>query len=153
MPSILAKDLMTSPAVTITPEATLKEAAQLMLGEKVHCLPVLDRAQRLVGIITDTDFSVHSGRPLTRNSNLYLVLGHLTSGGEIEGEFRNSSIRKISDVMNRTVDSVHQEATIEEIATTMLRHQVHHLPVVSDDKVIGIITPFDLMKLVVSNRG
>ena len=80
MPPILAKDLMTSPAITITPEATIKEAAQLMLDKRVHCLPVLNTNQRLVGIITNTDFSVHSGKLPTRNSNLFVVLGHLTSG-------------------------------------------------------------------------
>lgn len=153
MPSVLAKDLMTSPAITINPEATIKEAVQLMLDKRVHCLPVLDTANRLIGIITNTDFSVHSGKLPTRNPNLFYVLGHLTSGKEIEGEFRDSSTRKVSEVMNSSVDSVPLEATVEEIATTMLRHQIHHLPVVNGNEVIGIITPFDLMKLVLSDQN
>jgi CBS domain-containing protein len=82
---------------------------------------------------------------------LFYVLGHLTSGKEIESEFRDSSTRKVSEVMNSSVDSVRLEATVEEIATTMLRHQIHHLPVVNENEVIGIITPFDLMKLVLSD--
>ena len=153
MPSVLAKDLMTSPAITINPEATIKEAVQLMLDKRVHGLPVLDTANRLIGIITNTDFSVHSGKLSTRNPNLFYVLGHLTSGKEIEGEFRDSSTRKVSEVMNSSVDSVQLEATVEEIATTMLRHQIHHLPVVNGNEVIGIITPFDLMKLVLSDQN
>ena len=151
MTSVLAKDLMSSPAITITPEATIKDAVELMLDKKVHCLPVLDTAKRLIGIITNTDFSVHSGKLPTRSPNLFYVLGHLTSGKEIESEFRDTSTRKVSEVMNSSVDSVRLEATVEEIAATMLRHQIHHLPVVNENEVVGIITPFDLMKLVLSD--
>ncbi len=51
---VMAADLMTSPAVTITPEDTVEHAARLMRGRKVKRLPVVD-AGRLVGIISRTD--------------------------------------------------------------------------------------------------
>lgn len=151
MKSSRAKDLMSSPAITITPDSTVGEAVHLMMDKRVHCLPVVDSEERLVGIITNTDFSIRSGKLPTRNSHLFYVLGHLTSGEEIEGEFRDSSTRRIKEVMNTSVDSISEEASVGEIATMMLRHQVHHLPVVNNGKIVGIISPFDIMKLVLGS--
>jgi CBS domain-containing protein len=47
--------LMSKPAITVRPEATLLEAARTMAGNAVHALPVVDEAQHLLGIITTTD--------------------------------------------------------------------------------------------------
>src|SRR5438034_1218009 len=53
--AVTAADLMTSPAVTISPDDTVEHAAKLMYDRKVKRLPVLDRGGRLVGIISRTD--------------------------------------------------------------------------------------------------
>ena len=47
-------NVMSSPAVTVSPDATVKEAARLMAERKIGCLPVLDDAQ-LIGLVTETD--------------------------------------------------------------------------------------------------
>jgi CBS domain-containing membrane protein len=52
--TIRVKEVMSEPAITIAPEATVKEAARLMIEHKIGCLPVVDR-QALVGIVTETD--------------------------------------------------------------------------------------------------
>ncbi len=52
--TIAVKEVMQSPPITIAPHASVKEAARLMLEEKIGCLPVLDGA-KLVGIVTETD--------------------------------------------------------------------------------------------------
>jgi CBS domain-containing protein len=50
------KEVMTTEVITIPPEAALAEAASTMLERKIGCLPVLDGARRLVGILTESDF-------------------------------------------------------------------------------------------------
>ncbi len=52
---VMAAELMTSPAVTVTPDDTVERAARLMRGRKVKRLPVVDAGGRLVGIISRTD--------------------------------------------------------------------------------------------------
>ncbi|HWP58611.1 MAG TPA: CBS domain-containing protein [Candidatus Acidoferrales bacterium] len=56
--SFRVKELMCSPVFTISPEATLKEAARLMAEKRIGCLPVVDGSQ-LVGLITVTDILRH----------------------------------------------------------------------------------------------
>lgn len=52
--TIVVKEVMKYPPITIAPHASVKEAARLMMEEKIGCLPVLDGA-KLVGIVTETD--------------------------------------------------------------------------------------------------
>jgi acetoin utilization protein AcuB len=48
------KEVMSEPAITVSPETTVKEAAALMIEHKIGCLPVVDE-HTLVGIVTETD--------------------------------------------------------------------------------------------------
>jgi CBS domain-containing protein len=52
--TLSVKEVMSEPAITISPEATIKEAARLMIERKIGCLPVIEGG-RLVGIVTETD--------------------------------------------------------------------------------------------------
>lgn len=52
--TIKVKEVMSEPAITVSPEATAKDATRLMLEHKIGCLPVVE-GHRLVGIVTETD--------------------------------------------------------------------------------------------------
>ena len=52
--SVSVKEVMEEPAVTISPEASVKEAAALMVQRRIGCLPVVEK-DRLTGIVTETD--------------------------------------------------------------------------------------------------
>jgi CBS domain-containing protein len=52
--TIRVKEVMSEPAITVSPEAPVKEATRLMLDRKIGCLPVVD-GHSLVGIVTETD--------------------------------------------------------------------------------------------------
>jgi CBS domain-containing protein len=56
--TLRVKEVMSEPAITISPEATIKEAARLMIERKIGCLPVVEGG-RLVGIVTETDILRH----------------------------------------------------------------------------------------------
>ena len=52
--TILVKEIMSHPPVTISPDAPIKDAAHLMIDKKIGCLPVME-GEKLVGLITETD--------------------------------------------------------------------------------------------------
>ena len=54
-----AKDIMSTPVLTISPDATVGEAAGLMLEKHVSCLPVVDEQEQLVGMLAHSDFELH----------------------------------------------------------------------------------------------
>lgn len=114
-------DLVAKEPISINPEATIREAAQLMSVERVSSLLILED-ELLVGMITDRDL---------RTRVVAVGLAYDTPVREI----MTAKLHKI------TADTLGFEALL-----TMTRLGVHHLPVVSRGKVTGIITPNDLIR-------
>ena len=69
-----AKDIMSTPVLTISPDATVGEAAGLMLEKQVSCLPVVDDEEQLVGMLTHSDFELHR-KLIGMTDDLYELLG------------------------------------------------------------------------------
>ena len=147
---MLAKELMTSPVVTIQDDSTVGDAAQLMLDREISALPVTDGGGNLVGILTHSDFGLSPKfRPLMEN--VYSLLGATTTPQHLEETARQVRSKRIRDVMRRNVTTVQQNATIDEIARLMIQRQIHRLPVMDGARVVGIITRHDFLKMITSD--
>jgi CBS domain-containing protein len=144
-----ARDLMTTSVITIRPDATVGEAARLMLERNASCLPVVDEQGQLVGILTHTDFGLHPKyQPLV--DNVYSLLGSSTTPQHIEEVSRKVSSKPVEEVMRHPVVTIQEDASIEEVTELMLRQEVHRLPVMRDSQLVGIITSHDFLKLFAS---
>ncbi len=109
------KDIMNK-AVVIDKDINVKEAARIMADRKIGSLIIADK-DRILGIITDTD-----------------VLRNIS---KLES--------KISKVMSRNVVTIDQEESIDSAAREMRNNKIKRLPVVKNDKLVGIITATDLI--------
>jgi CBS domain-containing protein len=128
------QDWMTENPATISTDATLAEAYDLMLEREVRRLPVVDRD--LVGIITFGD--VLREVPVT--------------GEEADTETRLLLTEKcVRDVAVYDPITINPSATIQEAAERMLEYGVSGLPVVRNGKLVGIITESDIFRLVVES--
>ena len=146
---MLARDLMTASVVTIQPDATVGEAAQLMLERNISCLPVVDEQDHLVGILTHTDFGLHPKyHPLAEN--VYSLLGAAMTPQHIEEVSRKVSSKLVKDVMRHPVVTVQEDASMAAVTKLMLRREIHRLPVLRDSQLVGIITNHDFLKLIAS---
>ena len=144
---MLARDLMTSPVITIREDATVSDAAKLMLEKDVSALPVLNNSNKLVGILTHSDFGLSPKfRPLVEN--VYSLLGTTTTPEHLEETAHQVGNKRVQDVMRRNIITVQQDASIENLARLMMRSQIHRLPVVDDGKLVGIVTRHDFLKLI-----
>ena len=144
---MFARDIMTTPVITIKEDATVGEAARLMLDKDVSVLPVLNRDDRLVGILTHSDFGLSPKfRPLV--DNVYSLLGASTTTHHLEETARRVGSKRVGDVMRRHIITVHQDDGVEHVARVMMRSQVRRLPVVDGGKLVGIITRHDFLKLI-----
>lgn len=142
-----ARDLMNTSVVTIRPDATIGEAARLMLEKGASCLPVVDDGDHLVGILTHTDFGLHPKfRPLM--DNVYSLLGSSTTTQHIREVSRAVSKKLVKEVMSHPVATVKEDTSVEEITRLMLNRGIHRVPVLRDSHVVGIITRHDFLKLI-----
>ncbi|KUO50507.1 MAG: hypothetical protein APF76_07590 [Desulfitibacter sp. BRH_c19] len=117
-PSISAKDIMSSPVKTVSPETKIEEAAKIMLRYGHTGLPVVKDVE-VIGIISrrDVDKAAHHG------------LGHAPVKG----------------FMSKNVFTTSMDTSLEEIQNTMIDEDVGRLPVLEDGKLIGIVSRTDVL--------
>jgi CBS domain-containing protein len=141
-----AHQIMTKPVVTVTPDATVLEAANLMLRHHVSGLPVVDNAGRLTGIVSEGDFIRRSeiGTGKARGRWLKFLLG----AGRAAADYVHEHGRKISEVMTPDPITITEETPLDEIVTSMERNGVKRLPVMREGKVIGIVSRANLLQAV-----
>src|SRR5689334_10031569 len=143
-----AHQIMTRPVITVTPDATILEAANIMLRWHVSGLPVVDNTGKLVGIVSEGDFIRRSeiGTQRKRGRWLRFILGP----GRSASDFVQEHGRKISDVMTKSPLTITEDAALAEIVELMERNNVKRLPVVRDGKVVGIVSRANLLQAVAS---
>jgi CBS domain-containing protein len=144
----IVRDIMTTDVVTICEDATVADAAKMMLDRKVSCLPVLDGAGSLVGILTHSNFAPREkDLPFTQHA-LLVIQGTLTSWRGLDEAYRQIGKALVRDVMTRPVITVGPDAPASQAARLMTEHRIRRLPVVQGGKLVGILTTHDLLKLV-----
>ncbi|MCS7251833.1 MAG: CBS domain-containing protein [Thermoflexus sp.] len=133
------RDWMTSNPITISPRTTLPEAHRIMKEHRIRRLPVIDEHGRLVGIVTLGD--VREASPSGATSLSIFELNYLLA------------CLTVDKIMTRKVITVTPDTPIVEAARLMLEHKIGGLPVVENDRVVGIITESDIFKMVVRLMG
>ncbi|MEZ4675455.1 MAG: CBS domain-containing protein [Caldilineaceae bacterium] len=140
MHRIPVAEIMQRSVVTIHPEASATDAADLLEELNIRRLPVLDEQECLVGIVSDTDVLEAE----TANSVLS------TYERDIEDEWLT-----VADIMTREVITIDVNATVGELAVTLMAHKIGGVPVVEADdahcnrqRVVGIVTETDIFRMI-----
>ncbi len=132
----LVKKWMTPNVVFIAPDTRLSEAHRLMSEKNIRRLPVVQKGQLLVGIVTRSD--VRGAEPSGATSLSIWEVSYLLANLRIE------------EIMTRNPVTVSAETTISEAARIMMEKKIGGLPVVDDTgRLAGIITESDIFRLVV----
>src|SRR5271163_4045801 len=143
-----AHQIMTKPVISVAPEATIVEAANLMLQRHVSGLPVIDDTGKLVGIVSEGDFIRRSeiGTQRKRGRWLRFILGP----GKSASDFVYEHGRKVSDVMTRSPITITEDTALAEIVQLMEKNNVKRLPVMRGHEVVGIVSRANLLHAVAS---
>jgi CBS domain-containing protein len=141
-----AHQIMTRSVISITPDATILEAAKTMLRHHVSGLPVVDVAGKLVGIVSEGDFIRRSeiGTQRQRGRWLTFLLGDSVA------DYVREHGRKVSDVMTSEPITVTEDATLEDIVNAMETNDVKRLPVMRGENLVGIVSRANLLQAVAS---
>lgn len=141
-----AHQIMTKPVITVPPETTIVEAANVMLKHHLSGLPVVDRAGKLVGIVSEGDFLRRSeiGTQRRRGRWLSFIFGP----GSSALDFVYEHGRKISEVMTPEPFTVMEEVPLADLVDLMETKNVKRLPVMRGAQVVGIVTRANLVQAV-----
>ena len=143
-----AKDVMTRNVVSIAPDATVLQAARLMLQHHISGLPVVDASGTLVGILSEGDFLRRRETATERRRSRWLEF--LMGPGKIASEYTHSHGAKVSEVMTDEVRTVDEDTDLEVVVELMEHRRIKRVPVMRADKMTGILTRSNLMHAMVS---
>jgi CBS domain-containing protein len=143
-----AHQIMTKPVVTVAPDATILDAANVMLTRHISGLPVVDAAGKLVGIVSEGDFIRRSeiGTDRRRSRWLKFILGP----GKSASDFVHEHGRKIAEVMTASPVTIDEDTPLADIADLMEKKNIKRLPVLRGNDVVGMVTRANLLQAVAS---
>ncbi len=145
-----ARDIMTSPVITVGPDATVAAIAALLLEKRISGLPVVDAAGALVGIVTEGDLL---GRPELEGERDARSWLHFFGGRSLAAaDFVKTHGNRAAEVMTRKVVTVPPEEDAGAIARLLETRRIKRVPVVEDGRVIGIVSRANLLRSLVALR-
>lgn len=132
-------DLMTKDVVTVRVDTRLKDVAEILASQRISGLPVVDRQDRLVGVVSEGDILVKELGE--RRGGLLGRLGHRPS------DLQKLGAHTAGEAMTAPAITVAEDAAVHEAASLMVERAVNRLPVVDvDGSLVGIVTRADLVR-------
>jgi CBS domain-containing protein len=125
--------IMSTNVISVRPDDTLATARSLMSEHRIHHLPVVEDGDHLVGLLTQTDVLAASDSVL-RDDDTRI---HAT---EI----------RVRDVMVTDIATVDEHASLRQAALFLEKHRIGCLPIVTGEKLVGIITDSDFVGVAIN---
>ncbi|MEX1024660.1 MAG: CBS domain-containing protein [Planctomycetota bacterium] len=126
-PEGVVRDLMHTPVISLPPNAPVERLIRELVEHRIGCVPIVD-GEELVGIVTEIDVLV--------------AFAQAVEDGRIGGE----ADPPLATLMQTEVGTLGPEASVDEALALFEQHHWRHLPVVSDDRVVGIVSDRDIRR-------
>jgi CBS-domain-containing membrane protein len=141
------RDVMSRVVITVGPEDTMQDALGSMAQYRVTALPVTDARNRCVGILSLADL-VDPTRFVDEGLNAAgRVSEHVRPWWLDTLQQGNVGERKVHEFMTGAVVVIDRETSLLQATEEMVRHRVHHLPVVDEhQRLLGIVSTLDLLE-------
>jgi CBS domain-containing protein/mannitol/fructose-specific phosphotransferase system IIA component (Ntr-type) len=143
---LTVREIMTEEPFFVTPDTTLKEVANLLFKHRISGLPVVDSNESVVGVITNRDL-IRAAMPDYKSliSNLALTY----EAAPFENLLRQEDRITVKELMSTDVYSVEEDASVVEVAAVMLFKDIRRVPVVRDNKLVGLVVISDIVSKII----
>jgi CBS-domain-containing membrane protein len=145
-----AKDVMSEGIVSVLADASVFEAAEIMVNAQVSAVPVIEEDGKIVGILSEADLI---RRAEIGTSPHKAWLQRLLSDDVTKAaEFVHSHSRLVRDVMTKNVITVDEESTLSDVAELMAKHNIKRVPVLREGSMVGILSRANLIQALMSRE-
>ena len=142
-----ARDIMTTNVVTVKKDQPISDLSKLFIENHFNEVPVLDDAGKVIGVVTQGDL-------IEQNKNLHIptvialfdAVLFLESEKKFESDLKKLTGSKIEDIYQNKPITISPDTDLSEITTLMAEKDVHTLPVLKSDKLVGIIGKKDVIR-------
>jgi CBS domain-containing protein len=146
-----AKDVMTRRVISVQPETSVRDVAKTLIEHKISGAPVVDKAGRLVGVISEGDLMRRAESGTEHHRSWWLRL--LLSPEQKATEYVKTHGRCAADVMTTSVYTVTEDTTLEKVADLLQKQRIKRAPVLRRGKLVGIISRADLLHGLVARQA
>lgn len=153
MDELKVREIMQVNVITVKPETTVGELADILSQNNISGVPVVDGQGGVLGMVSEADI-------ILQDADLHFPyyiqfldsVIYLQSVHKFEERFRKAIGSKVSEVMSEEVVSVSPDATVREVATLMADRNVNRLPVTQNERLVGIVTRGDIVRAIADHR-
>ena len=154
-----AKDIMTKDVICVKPETKINELDKIFVKHKINGAPVVDENEKLVGVVSQSNivnYDLKKGMHASSISDYYRSTGiesQQMTEDAIEVDTSSMADTEVKDIMEANVITANSNDSIHDIANTMCDKKIHRLVIVEDNKVVGMVSTLDILKVVGKTQG
>ncbi|KAF0135093.1 MAG: hypothetical protein FD145_231 [Candidatus Saganbacteria bacterium] len=145
-------ELMTKEVFTIPPDMSVKEAARLLMDKEISGLPVVDKDNKVIGMLTEKDIISMAMPKYLEEKDLH-DFAYILDDGPFWKKAEEADKLKVKDIMRKEVLCVSESTPLPEVARLMISKKVRRIPIVTDGKLVGIIARADIVKEIAKKTG
>jgi CBS domain-containing protein len=138
------RELMTEQVLTIGPEAPIKDVARILVDSRISGMPVCDIEGHVLGVISEGDILYKEHDP--RDSHLGGPLGWIVDGTPDYAGYAKAQALTARKAMTSPAVTIAPWESVADAARIMCERHVNRLPVVKDERLVGIVTRSDLVR-------
>ena len=139
-----ARDIMVRGIIAVHPDTLVRDIASLMVEKHISGVPVLSNNGKLIGMVSQSDL-LHRAEVGTERKHKWWFRVLMDSRA-LAREYVKAHGLKAHDVMTRYVVSVRDDAELRDVADILDKRRIKRVPVIQEDRVVGIITRGDLVR-------
>jgi CBS domain-containing protein len=146
-------DIMTREVVYVTPTTPVSQVAKLLVEYSISGVPVLEN-DKLVGIVTEEDLVMRDAIiDMPHFFGVFDSVFYLAGKHEFDEEMQKVLATEARDLMTSNVVSIKEDASVQALATLMIKKEINPVPVVnSKGAIVGIVSRSDLVRLMVAEE-
>lgn len=143
---LLVRDIMVEKVISVTPDHTLKDVANLLYQHRIGSMPVVDTDRKVVGVISNRDL-IRAALP-----NYKALIGNLSMSPDVEpfDEFlKNEDKIKVGEMMVTEFETTNEDSSVVELAALMIFKDLRIVPVLRNERLVGVVVTSDLVSKII----
>jgi CBS-domain-containing membrane protein len=141
---LTVRDVMTRSVRSVGPDAPLKEVARLLLDNRISGVPVVGALDTVLGVVSEADFLVkEQGAQAVHHRRFASLLGETAA---TKAQLDKLAARTAGEAMTAPAITIAASSSIQDAAAKMTERRVNRLPVIENDRLVGIVTRSDLVR-------
>lgn len=152
---MLAKEIMKTEVITLSPEATISEIARLMVENDISGLPVVDGEKRVLGVVSEMDLmykDVKLDEPSVWDLCLWSALGSQEIY-EYKDSFRKFRAKTAAEIMTSPAITVDENEDVSKVGNLMFTRHIKRVFITQNEKLVGVISRSAFVKMLIDEKS